>query len=55
MVLGSTETISSITVFWDGPFYGIEEQKSSKLPLWALIAQPNVRMTWPIVAASSWV
>jgi hypothetical protein len=55
MVLVSTETISSIAVFWDGPYYGIEGRSAVSSPLWALIAQPNVRMTWPIVAASSWV
>jgi hypothetical protein len=36
----------------DGPYYGIEEQKSRELHWWALIAQPNVRMTWPIVMFS---
>jgi hypothetical protein len=33
----------------DGPYYGIEEQKSREQHWWALIAQPNVIMTWPIV------
>jgi hypothetical protein len=36
----------------DGPYYGIEEQKSRELHWWALIAQPNVRMTWPVVMFS---
>ena len=36
----------------DGPYYGIEEQKTRELHWWALIAQPNVRMTWPIVMFS---
>jgi hypothetical protein len=53
--LVSTKTISSIAVFWDGPYYGIEGRSAVSSPLWALIAQPNIRMTWPIVAASSWV
>jgi hypothetical protein len=36
----------------DGPYYGVEEQKSRELHWWALIAQPNVRMTWPVVMFS---
>jgi hypothetical protein len=33
----------------DGPFYGICEQKEREKHWWALIAQPGVTMTWPIV------
>jgi hypothetical protein len=33
----------------DGPYYGLDEQKSREQHWWALIAQPNVIMTWPIV------
>ena len=33
----------------DGPFQGIGQQKQREQHWWALIAQPNVRMTWPIV------
>ncbi|MEI6381835.1 MAG: hypothetical protein WCO81_13305 [Cyanobacteriota bacterium ELA615] len=33
----------------DGPFRGIEEQKEREKHWWALIAQPNVTMCWPIV------
>lgn len=33
----------------DGPYYGISEQKVRERHWWALIAQPGVTMTWPIV------
>ena len=33
----------------DGPFYGTEQQKQRETHWWALIAQPGVTMTWPIV------
>jgi hypothetical protein len=33
----------------DGPYYGLNEQKTREQHWWALIAQPGVRMTWPIV------
>jgi hypothetical protein len=33
----------------DGPYYGVNEQKDRERHWWALIAQPGVRMTWPIV------
>jgi hypothetical protein len=33
----------------DGPYYGITEQKEREKHWWALIAQPGVTMTWPIV------
>ena len=33
----------------DGPYYGLIEQKAREKHWWALIAQPNVTMTWPIV------
>jgi hypothetical protein len=33
----------------DGPYYGLEQQKARELHWWALIAQPNVTMCWPIV------
>ncbi len=33
----------------DGPYYGLEEQKTREIHWWALIAQPNVTMCWPIV------
>lgn len=33
----------------DGAFRGLEEQKSREIHWWALIAQPGVTMTWPIV------
>jgi len=36
----------------DGPYYGLEEQKQRELHWWALIAQPGVTMTWPIVMFS---
>lgn len=36
----------------DGPFYGLEEQKSREIHWWALIAQPGVTMSWPIVMFS---
>jgi hypothetical protein len=32
----------------DGPFYGLEQQKEREKHWWALLAQPNVTMTWPI-------
>ncbi|MEM6614267.1 MAG: hypothetical protein AAF652_18865 [Cyanobacteria bacterium P01_C01_bin.72] len=33
----------------DGPYYGLEQQKEREKHWWALIAQPNVTMLWPIV------
>jgi len=33
----------------DGPYYGIKEQQPREKHWWALIAQPGVTMTWPIV------
>lgn len=33
----------------DGPYYGLDEQKEREKHWWALLAQPNVTMTWPIV------
>lgn len=33
----------------DGPYYGVNEQKVREKHWWALIAQPGVTMTWPIV------
>ena len=33
----------------DGPFYGITEQQKREKHWWAIIAQPNVTMVWPIV------
>lgn len=33
----------------DGPYYGIEQQKQREKHWWALISQPGVTMTWPIV------
>lgn len=33
----------------DGPYYGISQQKEREKHWWALIAQPGVTMTWPIV------
>lgn len=33
----------------DGPYYGITEQREREKHWWALIAQPGVTMTWPIV------
>jgi hypothetical protein len=33
----------------DGPYYGVEEQKTREQHWWALIAQPGVTMCWPIV------
>ncbi len=33
----------------DGPYYGLNEQKEREKHWWALIAQPGVTMTWPIV------
>ena len=36
----------------DGPYYGLAEQKEREQHWWALIAQPGVTMTWPIVMFS---
>ena len=36
----------------DGPFYGVEKQKIREKHWWALIAQPGVTMSWPIVMFS---
>ncbi|MCI5197409.1 MAG: ethyl tert-butyl ether degradation protein EthD, partial [Candidatus Electrothrix sp. AW5] len=36
----------------DGPYYGLDEQKEREKHWWALIAQPGVTMTWPIVMFS---
>ncbi|WP_255144105.1 hypothetical protein [Synechococcus sp. EJ6-Ellesmere] len=33
----------------DGPFYGLTQQAERERHWWALIAQPNVTMCWPIV------
>jgi len=33
----------------DGPYYGLSEQKEREQHWWALIAQPGVTMTWPVV------
>jgi hypothetical protein len=33
----------------DGPFYGLTQQTERERHWWALIAQPNVTMCWPIV------
>ena len=33
----------------DGPYYGLTEQQEREKHWWALIAQPGVTMTWPIV------
>ncbi|MBV8312500.1 MAG: hypothetical protein JO344_19120 [Planctomycetaceae bacterium] len=33
----------------DGPYYGLAEQKKREKHWWALIAQPGVTMSWPIV------
>jgi hypothetical protein len=33
----------------DGPYYGLDQQKPREQHWWALIAQPGVSMTWPIV------
>jgi hypothetical protein len=33
----------------DGPYYGLEQQKLREQHWWALIAQPGVTMSWPIV------
>jgi len=33
----------------DGPYYGVNAQKVREKHWWALIAQPGVTMTWPIV------
>jgi hypothetical protein len=33
----------------DGPYHGIEQQVEREQHWWALIAQPGVTMTWPIV------
>lgn len=33
----------------DGPYYGLEEQKTREQHWWALIAQSGVTMCWPIV------
>jgi len=33
----------------DGPYHGLEEQKTRERHWWALLAQPGVTMTWPIV------
>lgn len=33
----------------DGPYHGLEQQKAREQHWWALIAQPGVIMTWPIV------
>jgi len=33
----------------DGPYQGLEQQKEREKHWWALIAQPNVSMCWPIV------
>ena len=36
----------------DGPYHGLEEQKARERHWWALLAQPGVTMTWPIVMFS---
>jgi hypothetical protein len=33
----------------DGPYYGLDQQRERERHWWALIAQPHVTMTWPIV------
>ncbi|MDZ8104961.1 MAG: hypothetical protein RM338_04955 [Nostoc sp. DedQUE12a] len=33
----------------DGHYFGLQEQQERELHWWALIAQPGVTMTWPIV------
>ena len=33
----------------DGPYFGIKEQAEREKHWWAIIAQPGVTMTWPIV------
>jgi len=33
----------------DGPYQGLEQQKEREKHWWALISQPGVIMTWPIV------
>jgi hypothetical protein len=33
----------------DSPYYGVNEQKERERHWWALIAQPEVIMTWPVV------
>jgi hypothetical protein len=33
----------------DGPYHGISEQQERERHWWALLAQPNVTMCWPIV------
>ena len=33
----------------DGPYHGITEQQKREKHWWAIIAQPNVTMVWPIV------
>lgn len=36
----------------DGPYFGLNEQKEREKHWWALIAQPEVTMCWPIVLFS---
>jgi hypothetical protein len=36
----------------DGPYRGLEQQRERERHWWALIAQPHVTMTWPIVMFS---
>jgi hypothetical protein len=33
----------------DGPYHGVNEQKEREKHWWALLSQPGVIMTWPIV------
>lgn len=33
----------------DGPYYGLEQQRTREAHWWALLAQPGVTMAWPIV------
>jgi hypothetical protein len=33
----------------DGPYYGLAQQQEREKHWWALLAQPGVTMTWPIV------
>jgi hypothetical protein len=33
----------------DGPYFGLDQQREREKHWWALIAQPGVTMTWPIV------
>ena len=33
----------------DGPYFGLDQQKEREKHWWALLAQPGVTMTWPIV------